>query len=252
MRFFFHTALCVLGAALSLNVAATQCTSLRVAGASQWFPFAYNDPLVPNIPQGIAFDVVRLIASDINIPIQYIDDLPWRRIEQAMLDGSVDLLAGNYANSERESAWLLTQPFSIDDVRVFVKLENPIRFDKLKDLENYTGLIPSGVSFGREFDDYKHKLNITEVELHEQMVSMLISQRADYIVLPRFSGLKRVNLLGFQGKVVPLDTPISKNNVHLSMSRESPCKALLNTINERILENRKNGNISAIEAKYAQ
>ncbi|GLQ30432.1 hypothetical protein GCM10007876_09100 [Litoribrevibacter albus] len=250
-RFLFITSLLISSFSWS-NGWSNNCTSLSVAGSDQWIPFAYADSQKPDHPIGIAFDVVRLLTEDLGLELTFQARQPWKRIEQKMNTGHVDILAGNYWNEERAQKWAITDAISKDEVRVFVHRQNEFPFHELKDLKDRHGLIPSGVSFGQAFDHYKSLLNIKEVKTHSQMMAMLSLQRTDYIVLPYFNTQRKIHALGYQDKIVALPTPLDVNNVHLSLSKQSPCYSteLLQRFNESIRRLKQAGSIQKIEANY--
>lgn len=235
----------------SMVTYASSCDKLKVSGSDQWIPFAYSEGDYPNrTPVGIAYEVVALIAQDLNIPLTIQVGLPWARIEALLERGELDLLAGNYWNEERAKKWLVTEDFGEDEVRVFVKKEGRFPFHSLDDLKKKKGLMPFGVSFGQEFDSYKKNLNLDTVHLHQQMIKMLSLDRADYVILPLYSGVSKIKDLGYHGKIEALERPVNVNKVHLSLSRQSPCAGLLEQINEIIAQRKQDGTFSKIFAKY--
>lgn len=230
---------------------AQDCKELSVSGSDQWIPFAYASGEHPyKQAKGIAYDVVDQIGRDLGIAINLKLGIPWSRIEAMLENGDLDLLAGNYWNEDRAKKWLVTDHFALDDVRVFVRRDQSFPFQELKDLEGKRGLLPQGVSFGQDFDAYKKRLNIETVQLHEQMIRMLQLKRADYFILPFYSGVGKIRNLGFQEYIVPLETPVNVNTVHLSLSRRSPCAELLDEINQIIKQGRADGTFEAIFSKY--
>jgi len=179
------------------------CDSITAAGSDQWIPFAYAEP-DSNTPTGIAYDVVRLIGRELNIPVNFHTGLPWKRIELGLETGSIDLLAGNYWNAERANSWIITDAFANDEVRIFVRSDHAFPFESLKDLEGRSGVMPRGISLGQTFDQYKSRLDIHEVQQHTQMFAMLNLDRIDYMVLPYLNGRIKTKYLGFQGRVQPV------------------------------------------------
>lgn len=229
-----------------------RCKQLTVVGSDQWVPFAYLESEEANIPKGISFDVVRLISEDLNISLTFKIGIPWRRLELLMDGGQVDVLAGNYWNEHRAKKWAITRAISKDEVRVFVLSKKTLHFKTLTDLIGFEGLIPSGVSFGQAFDGFKPNLSLDEVTTHEQMITMLTLKRSDYLVLPYFNGLRKLNRLGLNEQIIALETPLTINPVHLSLAKKSPCYSdqLLEQFNQAIDERLSDGSIRKIEQSY--
>lgn len=236
---------------------ASDCNSLTVVGSDQWIPFAFlnkddSEHIDQKYPKGIAYDVVRLIGSDLQLNLNFQVGQPWRRVEQKMNNGQVDLLAGNYWNEQRDKKWAISQSFSRDEVRVFTHKDNTFDFKDVSDLKKRHGLIPSGASFGQKFDQYKLKLDIKEVKDHKQILAMLSHRRTDYIVLPYLNTQRKIKQYGYQNQIVALEKPLSINQVHLSLSKQSPCYSddLLNRINQAITNRKADGSIDAIVEAY--
>ncbi len=241
------------GVALGLLLsggAAAACDKIRVVGSDQWIPFAYADAMVPDHPLGIAYDVVRLISKDLDIPIEIEMGLPWRRIELELDTGSGDLLAGNYWNDERARRWAITEAIADDEVRVFTLSDKTFEFQDMSDLIGKSGVMPFGISYGQEFDSFKWNLDIDEVRLHTQAISMLVLGRKDYLLLPQYSGELKVNRMGYKNRIVALPKPLAVNSVHLALSRKSPCVVLLDLINQAIVKRKQDGSIDEIVRRY--
>lgn len=241
------------GVALGLLLsggAAAACQKIRVVGSDQWVPFAYADVVVPDHPLGIAYDVVRLISRDLGIPVEIEMGLPWLRIELELDTGAADLLAGNYWNDERAMRWAITEPIATDEVRVFTLSDKTFQYQEIADLIGKSGVMPFGISYGQEFDTFKSNLDLDEVRLHTQAISMLALERRDYMILPLYSGKLKVNRMGYKNQIVALPEPLAINNVHLALSRKSPCIVLLELINQAILKRKQDGSIDEIVRRY--
>ncbi len=232
--------------ALLLNHDAVACQKIRVVGSDQWIPFAYAEAAAPDHPLGIAYDVVRLISRELDIPIDIEMGLPWRRIEMELDTGSADLLAGNYWNDERAQRWAITSPIANDEVRVYTLANKTFIYREIADLVGRAGVMPSGISYGQEFDNFKNNLEIFEVKMHTQAVSMLALGRKDYMLLPLYSGERKINQMGYKSQIVALPEPLTINSVHLALSRQSSCIELLEQINKTIEKIKSNGSIDEI------
>lgn len=236
---------------ISQSLVAQSCDELSVAGSDQWIPFAYTTgDNGSQKPAGIAYEVTKLIGKELGIPVKISVGIPWARIELMLGNGSLDMLAGNYWNQERAIKWIITESFAEDDVRVFVKKGRTFPFHELTDLIGKRGIMPRAVSFGQKFDAFKSNLNLESVQLHQQMIAMLQLDRTDYAILPLFSGISTIKHLGHHGEIIPLETPINVNTVHLSLSRESPCAKLTDKINQVIRKLKTDGTIQTITASY--
>jgi polar amino acid transport system substrate-binding protein len=236
---------------ISSTLSAGEYRELSVSGSDQWIPFAYaTGSNAERRARGIAYDVVNQIGQDLEIPVKIEIGIPWARIEAMLQSGDLDILAGNYWNKERALKWIISDHFAEDDVRVFVANDRIFKFEGLDDLKGRRGLMPQSVSFGQKFDSFKQNLTLETVLTHKQIITMLYLGRADYAILPYYSGLSKIKSLGYLGQIVPLDEPVNVNNVHLSLSRNSPCSKLIDKINRIIALRKEDGTIKRIINSY--
>lgn len=242
--------LCTSAGALAVtNGKQAQCDVVRVAGAEEWYPFAYLQDSQPAEAKGIAHDVVRLIAQELGIKLEHMIGVPWKRIEQEMAKGNIDLLAGNYWTAERAKTWQMTEAIASETVNLYTLADKTFSFKGLTDLRGKRGVVPMGISLGQDFDTARQFLEVSEVRTHEQMYEMLQLERVNYLVSPRFAA-QRIIARGLERKITKLDNPIDRYNVHLSFSRQSPCVHLNSQFNQVIHTHLQNGDIDQIIKRY--
>jgi len=234
-----------------VNAQTSSCHTLRVAGSDQWLPFSYVDPARPDRYRGIAHDTVQAIARHLGLKVEVVSGLPWKRIELALEQGTIDVIAGNYYTDERAKKWRLSEPFAIDEVRVFVHRHAPFMAESLSDLIGKSGVVPLGASLGNTFDAIKAQLTLHEVVQHKQMFAMLSKQRVDYMVLPHFGGLIEAENFGYPN-IIPLDLTVSYNDVHLAFSRATACQQVIEKANAFIIRSRQNGLLDSIINRYIE
>ena len=228
---------------------AERCTGISAAGAQQWRPFAYTEKQPRPVAKGIAFDIVREIAQRLNLKLEIVTGVPWKRIERQLASGDIDLLAGNYWTQERSEKWLISRAITSESVHLFTLAGKRFNFESLDDLHTKRGVVPRGISLGEDFDEIRPDLDIFEVNRHEQMYEMLHMSRVDYLVSPRFAATLYMQRPENQD-VVMLPTPINKYSVHLSMSRKSNCVETMTDINDAIEQLHYDGTIEQIIYRY--
>lgn len=244
--------LLILIAVLSSSAQAMQqCTSLKAAGAEQWRPFAYTEKSPKPVAKGIAHDFVLLIGKELNLPVQQRLELPWKRIEMQLESGELDVLAGNYWSEERAAKWLLTDSFASEQVHLLTLKSKRFEFESLADLRGKSGVVPRGVSLGKDFDKARANLKVLEVRTHEQMYDMLQKERVDYMVSPYFAATRHLQDEKNQ-HIVILPNPINSYDIHLSLSPSSPCALLLPKINQVIQDKKLDGTLDQIIQRYTQ
>lgn len=246
---------------------AQSCDTLQVAGSSRWVPIAFtqaasttnsaststNEEKAPKA-KGIAYDLSRYIAKQLNLPIKIDDKTPWARSMRNLELGEIDMIAGAYFTEERNATFLMSQAFSQDTLSLYVKKGLAFPFHSLEDLIDKRVDVRRGSSNGQIFDEFaRNRLNpllLNTVDSYEQLFLRLDRFRTDYVILDTYTGNQVLKKLGLQGKIIPLDNPLVTNPIHLVIAKNSPCSKHFEAINEIIFKARENGVLEAIHQKY--
>lgn len=231
---------------------ASECEELVVAGAEQWHPFAYTELAGTSNDlqaKGIAHDVIKMVTTELKLPLRQLAGIPWKRIELELEKGEIDVLAGNYWTEERAAKWLITDPIASESVNLFTLKGAEFDFMTLADLRGKRGVVPMGISLGKDFDQAREQLDILEVRTHEQMYEMLHLRRVDYLVSPRYAAQRHRQRVE-NSNVVMLPEAINRYSVHLSFSRQSKCAGLLQEFNRVIQQKRSDGSIDRVVQGY--
>jgi len=218
---------------LQLNlVYANECKRLKVSGAYNWLPVAYKHPET-NEPVGIAYDVVRIIGKELNIPVEINIKLPWGRAISYLKDGRLDIIAGDYWNEEDSRYYQYSIPFMKNELRAFVLKGKEFTFNRLEDLIGRKGARPLNANYGKEFEAFAEKyLVFFEVGTTRQFLRMLEVGRTDYIMLDHWDGLLNAAQHGMEDKIIALPYAVNTHDVYLTISRKSPCINIVSEINK--------------------
>jgi len=243
--------LCFLSVLIALTVTQTinaqNCKTLKVSGANYWLPVSYIDPLSKD-SQGISIDLLKYIASQLAIPVETDLTVPWKRVLDNLANGNIDLVSAMYKTRSREKKYHFTNSYFTNEVKIFVMKGKKFPFKRLEDLKGRTGGIPIGSSFGEEFDQFSsnNSLNLIGLKTKNQLVGMLQLGRIDYFIQDKLDAqiyLKKHNL---SDSIVALTNSISFEDVHFSLSRQSPCASLLPQINTIIQTAQYDGTLQKI------
>ena len=233
------------------NAFAQECKQLRIAsGANAWVPISYLNSETQEF-EGIAFDLINAISQKLNLPIE-VKKVPWKRMLKYLEDGTLDMGVAIYWNQERNKKYLYTEPYFINEIRVYVKKGREFPFYQLDDLIGRKGIVPDGGSFGEEFDSFakKHALDLYRVQRKEQLAGLVLAERGDYFVQAYLDGVAYLKNYDLQDDIVPLPHPLATTNVHFAISRQSPCKQFLPQINQSIEALKRDGVLERIVRKY--
>lgn len=234
------------------TLTAEECETLRTAGAQQWYPYAFTDYAPHPKATGIAFDVLGILAADLNLALEIQTDLPWKRIEALLDTGELDMLAGNYWTSTRSKKWSITAPFASEDV--YLVLSEHLYQEKgnhvdIQELATFVGVMPRGISLGEKFDAIREQIHLIEVKDHDTMYDMMRRKRADYAVSPQHVAIYHLQQKINSGMKLG-QAPISSNKVHFAFSNKSSCAKLFPAFNAALNTRLKDGSISKIISRY--
>ncbi|MEH6444577.1 MAG: transporter substrate-binding domain-containing protein [Oceanospirillaceae bacterium] len=241
-------------AILSTQVANAQtdspsCQIPIVTGANNWYPYAYLDD--KNTPRGIGYDVVKLIFSDLKIPIEYNVGLPWVRAIEEVNKGSIDILVANYWTEQRTKALVMSTEIAHESLNIFTLKSKPLVFNEWQDLKGKSGVMPIGMALGKDFKRFRKDINLIEVNTHQQSFRMLNKGRVDYVLLAQYSA--QPYLAKKENKnVLMQSTPVNYYSVRISFSKNSPCLQLFDQFEELLAKRIKDGSVAKIIATYTR
>lgn len=227
------------------------CDVIHVSGGSHWVPYSFLEARA-EMPKGIAVDVIEEVAKTLQIPLKYHYGLPWNRMMKLLDQGKIDLVLGSYWTKERAQKYLYTLSFADDEVRIFTRVKNSFEFSNPPDLVGKKGAVLRGISLGDRFERYRDQLTLIQVETHEQSLRMLDRGRVDYVIAPMLVAQINLNRLGLDKKIEPLSVLFATNSVYLMMSRESPCRSLLLSIDAILQDLLAQGRIQTMTQRYTQ
>ncbi len=166
--------------------------------------------------------------------------------------GKLDMVASLYWTKERGKVYTYTEPYLMNEARVFVLKNKKFKLEKLEDLIGLMGGTPyGGGSYGDKFDLFTKKhLDLVKATSKQQHINLILNERVDYFILDYQDGMIYLKNNELENKIVPLDYPISTTKVHFAFSKLSPCINLLESINRFIVNSTTNGIIKNITHKY--
>ncbi len=245
------TVFCVMVSACLTSIGNAQaCQVLRVGGTDDWQPVATINKKTGE-PEGIAHDFAKIVGERLNIPVELDATLPWKRMLHYLENGKIDMTAALYRTQDREVLYQFTSPYFENEARVFVVKGKEFSFEKLEDLIGRVGGAMLG-SYGEEFDAFakQHKLKLERVKSMKQLTQKLLLGRNDYFILDYLNGMLFFKEAGLQGQIIALPHPVSTSAVHIALSRQSPCLALVPQINAVIETSKQDGTLQAIIDRY--
>ena len=241
----------ILSLGIPMNVNADECLVLRAGGTKSWRPIAYFNQQTQK-PEGIAYDLTKIVGQRLKIPVEINAKIPWKRLLKFVKDGDMDLISAIYRPPQIDKYFHFSIPYFVNEARVFVKKGAEFPFTQLSDLIGHRGIIPLGGSFGEEFDSFavKHKLKLETLATKQQLVTAILQGLSDYFIQDYRDGMTYLKQHGLEDKIVALNHSVSVTPVHLAVSRQSSCAALLPEMNKIINQIKVDGTFEKMIDKY--
>lgn len=235
---------------LTLHVSsfANECKVINAVCSSSWYPVSFLLPTNQNKATGVAVEIARAAANELQVDIAFNCHLPWKRANVYMNSGKVDMLVGHYLNQEREQSWLVSDALFVDDIRA-IYLDKKLEIKKIEDLKGLAGVKPRGASFGTVIDEYASGkilgYEINEVTDMQAMFSQLLTGRVDYILSAKKNIQRYLEVFGLVDKFEFSDSLIL-SSVHFSFSKLSPCARYSEQFNTLIKGYRASGLVDTL------
>ena len=196
---------------------------------------------------GIDAEILRSIEKEINVRFVF-KSLPWKRAQEEMRSGDVDLLTSMSISEERKQyAVFIEPPYWVYQVLFYTAPHNkPI--DRYEDLAGKSvGQIRGGLYFPRYDEDVKvEKVN---VEMEDQLIQMLENKRLDVVIGFETNLDYTMNLLGYNEVFQKSDLRIPTTGAHLAFSKKSKNLDLLQPIKKALMKMVESGEIKDIREK---
>lgn len=222
---------------------------LKVCGHPDYPPFMWQQA---GHTVGLATEIAQIIFQELNITVDNRFDGNWSRCQKEVELGRIDLIVSAYITDERKGFADFTANYISDDpAAVFVMKGKEFKFEQWEDLigKSMGGIL--GGSLGSDWDNFTvAKLNVVNVSTRAQVFKMLEKGKIDFTPLGLFTGQIQIEKLKYQGRIVPLDHPITTGYLYVAMSKKSPFLRHLPYISKRLLELRKDGTINRLRDKY--
>ncbi|NIY75798.1 transporter substrate-binding domain-containing protein [Thalassospira sp. HF15] len=174
--------------------------------------------------KGAAAEFIKRVGEIAGVEIDVIYSGNWGRVQQHMRDGTIDLIAGAFLTLPRLDYMDYFYPaFQGTRTVIWTRDNLDLRYREWSDLVGIDGLTVINNSFGQAFDTYaRHNLTIREVPSLEQGLQMLSLGRTEYLIYEEFPG-KAVAVHENINNIRSYETPVSTENLYLTMSHSSEC-----------------------------
>ena len=231
--------------------------STTLCGTSQLFSaqsfIASGNPYAPPVVweenkklAGVAPDLVNEIFTELSLPysVRLLSD--WERVQEAAKKGEIDLIVSAYRNEDRSKYLNFSIPYLPEQTVIVVEKGREFKFSSWDALKGKKGVSGIGESYGQKFDSYSaENLDISYYRL-ERAIETLNLGKADYLIIDLYTALIYARLLQGEDSITILDPPVTTENFHLAVSKDSPLNDHLDAINQKLGEKLTTGKVNEL------
>lgn len=209
-----------------------QCKQLKVAGPDEWSPNSFFDEKT-NSFRGLGYSILQRVAESEGIPYVLLPAIPWQRVLKYARQGEVDIIVAIYQNIERQQYIEFSEPYISNDARLYVRKGEEFTYRGFDDLVDKRGLLPSGASYGEEFDSFAKRLELIGKHNISDIFLYLSRGAADYAIQEKTRARHFIAQHQLGDRIVELPLSLSIVPVRMGFSLHSKCENYLNRFKQR-------------------
>lgn len=185
---------------------------------------------------GVCATVAETLFANIGVAVNLKYVGPWKRCQQAVQNGAVDINICAFKNAQRQQySDFAKHPMGLNENAIFVTKDKPFHFSKLADLSGKSIALVHGVSLGTEIDQYLTNNNIIfRVGSQQTMFAMLPKRQIDAAIFSREVGKILLSMYKLEQQIIDLEQPLVVGKLYISMSKQSRYKHLLAQLNSQL------------------
>jgi len=193
---------------------------------------------------GLAPDLVKSIFDELSIPYSLRRFGNWQNVQKKARNGDVDMIVSAYKNKKREEYLAFSDPFLSQPTVIVVEKGKEFDFSSWDSLVGKRGVTNSGESYGQEFDEFiKQKLDVSYYQF-ERALQVLNLGEADYLIVDLYTALIYAKLMQGEDAISILDPPVTVQDFHFAIRKNSKLLKFLPEINKKIDEKLETNQVS--------
>ncbi len=199
---------------------------------------------------GVATELVDTIFTELSLSytIRVIEN--WQKVQSEARAGNIDLIVSAYRSDERSQYLNFSEPYLAQPTVVVVEKGREFRLVDWSSLKGKKGVSNIGESYGQELDLFiKEHLDVGYYQL-ERAIQLLNLGEADYLIIDLYTALAYARLLQGEDSVTILEPPLTVQDFHLGLQKDSSLNAHLDEINKLLLEKVESGEVARLFLKH--
>jgi len=210
-----------------------------IIATDEWNPYEYTG--ADGVVTGFSTEVVRAVLAGMNIGIaeDHIGMHPFARLEQYVIDGTVDAAYSLSRTEKREGAcYFPAEPIINSRWVLFIRKsdEGRLGFTSFEDLKGRSVGVVRAYAYTPEFwACLEEEGNGSAVTSDEQNFRKLAAGRIDYVAAEYGNASGVIKELGLAGRIVPLsDNPIAEKELYLIFNKRKVSRSLVDDFSDAL------------------
>lgn len=234
LALYHFIGLCLLLIGVTQSVAA-ECTKVRLSGPPVWPPYV-NGEEIGSERSGVAIELVDRVFSELGIPREIDDAKPWARVVSDLENGEIDIVFALLSSPSRREKFIFTESWLDDYYAVVTYKGKEFPYNRIEDLKTRRGVVYHGINLPTplrkaQTEDY----DLLELPDIPSLYKMLRLGRADYIITSPLTFKKLMPEDYAWSDFSVLEPSVVRIPLYMAMSKKSPCTAILDQLNEKLL-----------------
>jgi len=199
---------------------------------------------------GLAPDIAEQIFKKLTLSYDLRRFGNWENVQTKTKNGKIDMIVSAYKNAERQEYLLFSVPYLTQPIVIIVQQGNEFKLSGWDSLIGKKGVSNVGESYGDAFDAFiKEKLDVSYYE-YERAIQLLNLGEADYLIIDLFTAIVYTRMLHGEDAVTILDPPITVQEFHFAIRKDSALAAHLPGINKELAAKVESGEVRDTFFKY--
>ena len=239
-------------ASLLISTLLVACVSVSNSFAADTFIVSGNPKAPPIVWEeynkliGVGPDLAKSILTELNLDYDIQVKGDWQQVQDKCKSGEIDMIVSAYENDERAEYMEYSLPYLPQPTVIIVPKGKEFPFGRWESLIGKRGVTNIGESYGQQFDTFiKDKLSVQFIAF-ERAIELLSRGEADYLIVDLYTALIYSRLLQGENAITILDPPITTQNFHMTIGKNSPMAVQMPAINKKLYRLIKDGTVEKL------
>lgn len=224
-------------------------------GWDPWEPYHFED--VDGSVRGMEIDLVNAIAEGAGCSVEF-ERGQWDVLLRGLMTGSIDVLGGATATSEREDFARFSTPYRAESFRLYVRAGDSATYagDTLSDvLANGMRVgVTQGYVYGEDVSELQDNEDFEDMFIEGAEASInfvaLVENQVDGVLEDPHVAAALLRRRGWQDRIEAHPLDLGSNEVSLMFSRTSVDEEVVERFNRSLKALRESGELDSIIGRY--